>query len=113
MVTVAWTHAVLDPNVATHDPSLLLQTLMKRGEAGLPFRVVGVLRAEHADAPSALALLRMRCKRPRDGCAAENSTASCAMPVGMAASRNTATRFRPGAICLSSSSHLPLMPYSN
>ena len=31
----------------------------------------------------------------------------------MAGSRRTATRVTPGAICLSSSSHFPLMPYSN
>ena len=35
------------------------------------------------------------------------------MPVGVVGSRSTATRFKFGAICLSSSSHLPLMPYSN
>ena len=31
----------------------------------------------------------------------------------MAGSRRTATRFTPGAICLSNSSHFALMPYSN
>ena len=34
-------------------------------------------------------------------------------PAAMAGSRMTATRVTPGAICLSSSSHFPLMPYSN
>ncbi len=35
------------------------------------------------------------------------------VPEGMAASRRTATRVTGGAICLSSSSHFPLRPYSN
>src|SRR5215470_13267962 len=35
------------------------------------------------------------------------------VPAAMAASRMTPTRVTPGAICLSSSSHLPLRPYSN
>ena len=32
---------------------------------------------------------------------------------GMLASRRTAARVTPGAICFSSSSHFPLIPYSN
>ena len=35
------------------------------------------------------------------------------IPAVMAGSRRTAARVTPGAICLSSSSHFPLMPYSN
>ena len=35
------------------------------------------------------------------------------IPPAMAESRRTATRVTPGAICLSSSSHFALMPYSN
>ena len=34
------------------------------------------------------------------------------IPVGVPGSRKTAARVTPGAICLSSSSHFPLMPYS-
>src|SRR6516165_7754788 len=35
-----------------------------------------------------------------------------AIPAGLAESRRTAARVRPGAICLRISSHLPLKPYS-
>ena len=35
------------------------------------------------------------------------------IPAAMAESRRTAARVTRGAICLSSSSHFPLMPYSN
>src|SRR6516162_7324126 len=40
-------------------------------------------------------------------------TPNCPGPVGMLESRRTATRVMLGAICLSSSSHFPLMLYSN
>ena len=62
---VARTDAVLDPNVAPDDPSQLLQTLTKGCQASLPFRIVRGPRAEHPDAPHALALLRPRRQRPR------------------------------------------------
>src|SRR5262249_4486169 len=39
-------------------------------------------------------------------------TPNWAGPVGMSGSPRTATRVTPGAICLSSSSHFPLMLYS-
>ena len=39
-------------------------------------------------------------------------TPNCPGPVGMSGSRRTATRVTLGAICLSSSSHFPLMLYS-
>ena len=45
-------------------------------------------------------------------CAAADRTANCERALEMAASRSTAARFSPGAICLSSSSHFPLMPNS-
>ena len=68
---VARTDAVLDPDVAPHDPSQLLQTLMKGCHASLPFRIVRGPRAEHPDAAHALALLRPRRERPRSCCAAQ------------------------------------------
>ena len=40
-------------------------------------------------------------------------TPNRATPEGVAASRRTATRVMPGAISLRSSSHFPLVPYSN
>src|SRR5215472_12472142 len=40
-------------------------------------------------------------------------TPNRATPEGVAASRRTATRLMPGAISLRSSSHFPLVPYSN
>ena len=49
---------------------------------------------------------------PSDGATAW-MTPNWPVPAGMAGSRRTATRVTPGAICLSSSSHFPLMLYSN
>ena len=49
---------------------------------------------------------------PSDGAAAWIA-ANWPMPAAMAGSRRTATRFTPGAISLSSSSHFALMLYSN
>jgi hypothetical protein len=49
---------------------------------------------------------------PNDGAAAWTA-ANCPIPEAMAGSRRTATRVTPGTICLSSSSHFPLRPYSN
>src|SRR3954451_8589905 len=49
---------------------------------------------------------------PSDG-AADWMAPNCPIPDAMAGSRSTATRLTSGAICLSSSSHLPLRPYSN
>src|SRR5262245_36603667 len=40
------------------------QPLQERSEAGLPYRIVGECRQEHADAPYPLALLRVRHERP-------------------------------------------------
>src|SRR5262245_29608858 len=37
---------------------------------------------------------------------------NCPLPEGMLGSRMTAARVTPGEICLSNSSHFPLMPYS-
>src|SRR5262249_20011547 len=36
----------------------------ERSEAGLPYRIIGKCRQEHADAPHAIALLRARHERP-------------------------------------------------
>ena len=58
-------------NVAPHDPSQLLQTLMKGCQASLPFRIVRGPRAEYPDAAHVLALLRPRRERPRRHRAAE------------------------------------------
>ena len=49
---------------------------------------------------------------PSDG-ATDWMAANWPIPAVMAGSRRTAARVTPGAICLSSSSHFPLMPYSN
>ena len=49
---------------------------------------------------------------PKDGATAWMA-ANCPIPEAMAGSRTTAARVTPGAICLSSSSHFPLRPYSN
>ena len=49
---------------------------------------------------------------PNDGATAWIA-ATWPWPPAMAGSRRTATRATPGAISLSSSSHFPLMPYSN
>src|SRR3954454_8123947 len=45
--------------------------------------------------------------------AADWMAPNCPIPDAMAGCRSTATRLTSGAICLSSSSHLPLRPYSN
>src|SRR5262245_12491558 len=49
---------------------------------------------------------------PSDG-AADWMAPNCPIPEAMVGSRRTATRLTPGAICLSTSSHFPLRPYSN
>ena len=49
---------------------------------------------------------------PNDG-ATDWIAANCPIPAAVAGSRRIATRVRLGAICLSSSSHFPLRPYSN
>ena len=49
---------------------------------------------------------------PKDGATAWTAP-NCPIPEAMAGSRSTAARVMLGAICLSSSSHFPLMPYSN
>ena len=48
----------------------------------------------------------------KDGAAAWTA-ANWPIPEAMAGSRRTAARLTLGAICFSSSSHLPLRPYSN
>jgi hypothetical protein len=50
----------------------LLETLHKRRNAGLRFRVVRTDSHEHADAPHLAALLRTRRERP-SSCAAEKA----------------------------------------
>ena len=57
--------ANVDAHVAADTPTQFLQSLQKRGNAGLPFRIVRNLAYEHADAPRPLTLLRPRRKRPR------------------------------------------------
>ena len=49
---------------------------------------------------------------PSDG-AADWMAPNCPIPEAMVASRRTATCLTSGAICLSTSSHFPLKPYSN
>ena len=62
---VAIAPAVIDPDILTDGPARLLQTLRKRSEAGLRFRVVGLEAHHHADPANALGLLRLRGQRPR------------------------------------------------
>src|SRR5262249_21242664 len=57
--------AGLDTQVVPDAPAQYGQPLQERSEAGLPYRIIGKCRQEHADAPYPLALLlRMRCERP-------------------------------------------------
>src|SRR5262245_40311103 len=56
--------AGLDTQVLPDAPAQYGQPLQERSEAGLPYRIVGECRQEHADAPYPLALLRARRERP-------------------------------------------------
>ena len=62
-VGIARGPAGVDPHVAADGPAQLLQPLKERREAGLNFRIVRGRGQEHADAPHALALLRVRGER--------------------------------------------------
>jgi hypothetical protein len=55
----------LYPHVAAIGPTQVRKRLRERREAMLPRRIVFVERAEHADVPYAVALLRARRDRPR------------------------------------------------
>src|SRR5262249_40272061 len=63
--------AGLDTQVLPDAPAQYGQPLQERSEAGLPYRIIGKCREEHADAPYPLALLRPRHERPRRRRAAE------------------------------------------
>ena len=63
--------AVIDADVLADGPTRLLETLRKRREAGLSFRIVRRKGHQHADAPHALARLRARSERPRRRSTAE------------------------------------------
>jgi hypothetical protein len=70
VVSIAAAPAVIDTDVLADGPTRLLETLRKRHEAGLSFRVVRRKGRQHADAPH-LALLRARRERPTGDSAAE------------------------------------------
>ena len=57
-VGVAGAPAIIDPDVLADGPTRLLETLGKRRETGLRFRIVG--REPHQDANPADALRRLR-----------------------------------------------------
>src|SRR5262245_59328147 len=63
VVSIAAAPAVVDTDVLADGPTRLLETLRKRREAGLSFRIVRRKAYQHADAPH-LALLRARYERP-------------------------------------------------
>ena len=65
--------AVLDPNVAAHDPAQLPQALTKGRDGVLTIPVRPRTDHEHADPPHALGLLRARRERPRRRRAAETA----------------------------------------
>jgi hypothetical protein len=55
----------IHPHVAAIGPTQVRKRLHERGEAKLPHGIVFVARHEPADAPDAVALLRVRRERPR------------------------------------------------
>lgn len=57
--------AVLDPDVATVDPTQLLQAFPECGDARLSLRFIFGDAHQHSDAPHAIGLLRTRRQRPR------------------------------------------------
>src|SRR5262249_53203705 len=83
----------------------LLQALQKCPQACLRRRIVGSKAIEHADAPNALALLRVRSERPRRRRAAEErdelAPFHCPIPPVLPNERNSTPRaaalrdFRP------------------
>jgi hypothetical protein len=62
----------VDPHVAAVGPTQVRKRLRESREAKLPLRIVIIAGHEHADAPHAVALLRVRRERP-SYCAAEPS----------------------------------------
>src|SRR5262249_6143496 len=64
-IGIACRPTVVDPHVAAVNPTQLLQSLQEGREAGLGYRMVLAEWHEHADAPHALALLRVCRKWPR------------------------------------------------
>jgi hypothetical protein len=71
IVGIAAAPAVIDSDVLAGGPTQLLETLRKRREAGLGFRIVSRDGHQHADAPHSVGLLCARRERPRGRCAAE------------------------------------------
>src|SRR5262245_12920351 len=63
--------AIVDADILPLRPTEMLQGLDESPYSVLRFRVVYGPRCEHADAPNALRLLRVRRDRPRRRCAAE------------------------------------------
>src|SRR5262245_32310370 len=54
----------VDVDIAADGPARLLQSLQKRSDAPLPFRIIRGQVHQHADAPHSLVLLRVRRERP-------------------------------------------------
>ena len=65
VVGIAGGPADVDPHVAADRSNPVHQRLQECADPGLKFRIVRGCRQQHADAPHALALLRMRSERPR------------------------------------------------
>src|SRR5262249_18028278 len=82
--------AGFDPHVVPDTPTQYGQPLQERSEAGLPYRIVGKRRQDHADATYPLALLRGRPDRPcyraaqqRDGLPPLHSITSSAVAMSV------------------------------
>src|SRR5262249_52488767 len=69
-IQIARTPAVFDAHIAADRPTAFLQPLRERRGHGYYIRIVRALAHEHANATHALALLRARRERPRNGSAA-------------------------------------------
>src|SRR5450759_3515947 len=70
-VVIAACPAIIDPQIKTHFPAQLLQSLRERLCPDLPFRVAFGVLHKHTDAPHSLRLLRARAERPCGRRAAE------------------------------------------
>src|SRR5262249_15102879 len=76
-----------------------------------PFGALANVVTARSISPASRGLIALT-STPTD-CATDWMTANWPIPDVIVGSRRTAARVRPGAICLSSSSHLPLKLYSN
>src|SRR5262249_23462600 len=93
--------ASIDAHVAADCPAQERQPLMKRREERLESRIVRGGRQEHADAPHALGLLRMRRERPCARAAEKgDELASLHSITSSARSRNDSGMARPIALAV-------------